>query len=254
MDDVTTLGIEDLHQRLLQTCDTLLREAELYDSTKDPILLERIGFHLEIVICFLERSNFDHDNSIATSVRRALAHLSSCCEDQMQNRDDIAAVHNQLPNSGGGNGRPKIVISQEQLEQYLDMDFNCPTIAKLFGVSVRTIRRRMDEYGLNVLSRYSAITDHELDHIVSQLKHEYPSCGYRMIMGLLRNRGIRVQQMRVRKSVQRVDPCGAIVRWFDTIHRRAYHVLGPLSLWHLDGNHKLIRYASVITNIPLSDI
>ena len=38
-----------------------------------------------------------------------------------------------------------------------------------------------------------------------------------------------------------IDPNGAIVRWFDTIHCRKYRIQGPLSLWHIDGNHKLIR-------------
>ena len=96
----------------------------------------------------------------------------------------------------------------------------------------------MTEYGLKVSSHYSVITDAELDRLVMQLKHGYPSCGYRI---MLRVRGIRIQQMRVHKSMQRVDPCGAVLGWFDTI-RRTYHVLGPLSLWHLDGNHKLITY------------
>ena len=27
-----------------------------------------------------------------------------------------------------------------------------------------------------------------------------------------------------------------------TFPRRKYHVPGPLALWHVDGNHKLIRY------------
>jgi len=220
------------------------REVQQYSSARDPIILERIGLHLEIVICILERlEDFYGDDELITLLRRALALLpsllSSFGESQEQNRN-FATVYSQS-HSVRNSGRPKIVISLEQLEQFLDMDFDCPTIARLFGVSVRTIRRRMAECGLSVLSRYSTVTDDELDRLVSQLKHEYPSCGYRMILGLLRDRGIRIQQMRVRKSMQRVDPCGAIVRWFDTIHRRAYHVQGPLSLWHIDGNHKLIR-------------
>ncbi|RMX42821.1 hypothetical protein pdam_00025611 [Pocillopora damicornis] len=29
----------------------------------------------------------------------------------------------------------------------------------------------------------------------------------------------------------------------NVVRRRSYQVQGPLSLWHIDGNHKLIRYA-----------
>lgn len=39
----------------------------------------------------------------------------------------------------------------------------------------------------------------------------------------------------------RMDPGGVAIRTAQQMQRRAYHVLGPNSLWHLDGNHKLIR-------------
>jgi hypothetical protein len=44
--------------------------------------------------------------------------------------------------------------------------------------------------------------------------------------------------------MQRVDPEGILLRALEmnTIRRRQYSVAGPLSLWHIDGNHKLIRY------------
>ena len=40
----------------------------------------------------------------------------------------------------------------------------------------------------------------------------------------------------------RVDPGGAAVRASMTNKRRTYAVAGPNSLWHIDGNNKLIRY------------
>ena len=41
--------------------------------------------------------------------------------------------------------------------------------------------------------------------------------------------------------VHRVEPEGVTVRWTSAVQRRKYSVFSPLSLWHLDGNHKLIR-------------
>lgn len=35
-------------------------------------------------------------------------------------------------------------------------------------------------------------------------------------------------------------------RWKSTTRRRNYNVRYPLSLWHIDGNHKLIRWRIVI--------
>lgn len=44
----------------------------------------------------------------------------------------------------------------------------------------------------------------------------------------------------------RVDPCGVQQRMRNILHRREYKVKGPNSLWHIDGNHKLIRWRIVI--------
>ena len=54
---------------------------------------------------------------------------------------------------------------------------------------------------------------------------------------------IFVQRERVRKSIARV--CGSQSR-NPPIQRRVYCVPGPNALWHLDGNHKMIRWGLVI--------
>ena len=67
--------------------------------------------------------------------------------------------------------------------------------------------------------------------------------GLKTIEGELLAQGICVQRHRFRSSVKRVDPVGRRLRAFANIRRRVYNVHSPLALWHLDGNHKLIRYA-----------
>ena len=43
-----------------------------------------------------------------------------------------------------------------------------------------------------------------------------------------------------------LDPAGAILRSIRSpIVRRTYSVAGPNSLWHFDGNHRLIRYGMI---------
>ena len=64
------------------------------------------------------------------------------------------------------------------------------------------------------------------------------------MQGHLLSRGLRVQQHRIRESQRRVDPAGSIMRQLKTIKHRQYHVNGPGALWHIDGNHKLIRYVA----------
>ena len=53
----------------------------------------------------------------------------------------------------------------------------------------------------------------------------------------------QVQRWRVREVMLAMDPAGAALRGLaKKPHRRTYQVAGPNSLWHVDGNHKLIRY------------
>ena len=54
-------------------------------------------------------------------------------------------------------------------------------------------------------------------------------------------RDIKISQMRVRASMQRTDPEGVAMRWLSLTQRAVYGVSGPLALWHIDGNNKLIR-------------
>ena len=43
--------------------------------------------------------------------------------------------------------------------------------------------------------------------------------------------------------MQRCHPHGVVLRWLGQIHPRAsYSVYGPQAIWHIDGNHKLVRY------------
>ena len=68
--------------------------------------------------------------------------------------------------------------------------------------------------------------------------------GARVITGLFRARDIHMQRTRIRQSMRRVDPEGVLLRALEMniIRRRHYSVAGPLSLWHIDGSHKLIWY------------
>ena len=62
--------------------------------------------------------------------------------------------------------------------------------------------------------------------------------------GALLSNGIKVQQFRIRESMRRVNPDGIFLRalTINTVQRRKYQVYAPLALWHVDGNHKLIRW------------
>lgn len=148
----------------------------------------------------------------------------------------------------GSVGRPRYGISYHQLETLISMNLTVPRIAQLLGVSVSTVRRRMREYDLSIRETYSNITDASLDAIVSDVHTQFPGWGNRLVYGWLVSHGIRVQFERVRESQRRIDPEGSMLRRLHRVCRRRYAVQGPRYLWHIDGNHKLIRYIGSITN------
>ena len=128
-------------------------------------------------------------------------------------------------------GRRSFDIHKERIELFLEYNFSLPQISEILGVSLSTVNRRLKDYGLSVTQTYSTISATELDKITQQLVSEFPNCGYRRMTDFLRARGIHVQQIRVRESMQ-----------FTPISRRVYNVTCLLALWHLDGHQKLIRY------------
>ncbi len=132
-------------------------------------------------------------------------------------------------------------ISQSSLELLLENRFTVPQIARMFEVSVSTIRRRMSELGLFVRAYYSTISDRDLDELVSSIQQQYPMCGNRQMQGHLLYHGHRVQQISLRDSQRRIDPNGTALRRLHVLNRRTYSVPAPLSLYHIDGHHKLIR-------------
>ena len=138
-------------------------------------------------------------------------------------------------------GRPSYDIPYEQLQYLIESKFSVPMIADMLGVSVRTVRRRMDEYGLAIRDQYSALNDLELDELIQSYQTQFPMFGNRQMQGLLLSNGYRIQQSRIRESQRRIDPSGAIIRRLNVLNRREYRVPAPLSLYHIDGHHKLIR-------------
>jgi hypothetical protein len=212
-----------------------------YDETNDPQSLDCLVYHLDRL--YRTILPLDHyDDRVIEAFGTSLSFLHDIsAEDQ----EDRFPLRYYLINHSG-KGRPRIMISEEQLEYLLGIGFSCPKIAEILGISLSTVRRRMSECGLSVASLYSNITNSELDLLVSQIQTEFPNCGYRLMSGQLLCRGHRVAQSRIRESLRRVDPEGVIIRWNCTAKRRKYNVTSPLSLWHLDGNHKLIRWRLVI--------
>ena len=207
-----------------------LHEADEYEGLL--LRLERLWRLVQFLISTYHKvydfTNLNHELSILLEIIRV-----------KRNEGQIRAALLATEPTGG---RPKFLISKEQLEFYLEYSFTVPRIANMLNTSKSTIKRRLKEFGLKKGLCFSTISDEELDNCIISILNRFPNCGYKKMRGFLRAKNTNVQERRVRESMRRVDPEGVLFRALQSmpIIRRKYSVAGPLSLWHMDGNHKLI--------------
>jgi len=137
-------------------------------------------------------------------------------------------------------GRPRIEVGIWDIEFLRRLRFPFCQIAAILGISRSTLYRRLEEEDLAETSP-TLIYLTELDCELAAIKSDHPNDGERLLTGHLARQGILVPHAQLRASIHRVDPINTAIRKSVTIRRRVYHVEGPNCVWHIDGNHKLIR-------------
>ena len=225
----------ELEEAMFSSCRVVQQLLTSFLNTTDPSELDMLIYQVTKLFPLMRAS------SVCTDEILEVVGVSLTLLQNAQSSSQECSEYRPRLLSLNSRGHPRLDISNSQLEYLLHIGFSCPRIASLLGVSLSTIRRRMTEFSLRVSSCYSQITNDELDVLVADIKHMFPNCGYRLMQGHLLNQGYRVTQMRIRDALHRVDPDGSVLRWASTIQRRKYKVPSPLALWHIDGNHKLIR-------------
>ncbi|XP_051980555.1 uncharacterized protein LOC127641639 [Xyrauchen texanus] len=148
--------------------------------------------------------------------------------------------------SSGSRGRPAIQITRDQIEFLMKQGHTVKRMARMLGCSSSFLYKRSKLLGVSIRSRMSGVDDEELENVVRRLQCQYPNTGNEMMRALLVAEGLRVSRHRVREMLVRINPAAAARRWSSTVARRVYHVPCPNSLWHIDGNMRLIRWGFVI--------
>ena len=192
--------------RVSGLCGRIRRDIRTLEEESDPhihdIVIDSLILQIDILLQHLH--GLGTQEEVIVECASALGMLSRLTDERELHypRLQVGFVNSTGP------GRPRYNISREQLEHLLHLHFDFPT---MLGVSLRTIRRRMAEHNLSVRAHYSDIDDEELNRTVKDIKEQFPNCGYCMMDGLLRQRGINIQQMRVREVMQSRDPNGTVV-------------------------------------------
>ncbi|KAJ7382968.1 hypothetical protein OS493_031745 [Desmophyllum pertusum] len=148
------------------------------------------------------------------------------------------------PHTSRKQGRPTKGISKDRLQGLLNLKLPVSRIAKAMQVSRPLVYKAIAENNLDG-SRYSNVSESELQQAVASVKNNHPNAGEVMLQGHLRAQGIHVQRSRMREAILALDP-SVTARKRPAIKRRVYSVPCPNYLWHIDGNHKLIRWRFVI--------
>jgi hypothetical protein len=93
----------------------------------------------------------------------------------------------------------------------------------------------------NYFDPLDTLENDNLDNIIREYILDNPNRGEIMTWGYLLSQGYRVTREKLRESICRVDPVNRERRRKGAVVRRVYNVYGPHHLWHIDGNHKLIK-------------
>ena len=237
--------------------DELLSDYEQHQSTDDMAKTENLTTRLENAVRALQ--NVSHcvsqtnKEAVLEMARNFQLMFWDChrrCEFPSPTRcSQVAVLSLSSPNrvDTGQVERPKFDTKEETLVELRSLRFSWEDISRMLLVSCWTIHRSVSEFGLTDLSRFSDITDEQLDSRVSAFLNEHGCLvGTSMVFGHLRSEGLSIQRERVRKCFARVDPRNVRIRWAIKVSRRAYSVAGPNSLWHLDDHHSLITWGFVI--------
>ena len=87
---------------------------------------------------------------------------------------DIFGVSSPATAFTGQHGRPRYSIPRDQLDFLIGRCFSVVVIVTLLGVSVRTVERRLFEFGLSLRLTYSNVHNEELEHLIENILTEFP--------------------------------------------------------------------------------
>ena len=115
----------------------------------------------------------------------------------------------------------------------------------MLDISHPTLYCRLQEFNIDT-DEFTNISEPELDQIVKQVRNEHPNTGEVILQGLLEHKNIKVPREKLHTAIHRVDHTNTVSRRSSVVNHRVYSAPHPNHVWHIDGNHKMIRWQLVI--------
>ena len=170
------------------------------------------------------------NNHLPDDIKEDLLHFLSLLLDQLNARKNVLLELMMENDRYRGRGKPSIKIDAEQVHGLKVLNFSWNDIAKIIGISARTLRQKRLTFQ-TVCPTHTELTDEELGLLLTEIVSGNPNAGERVILGHLVSKGHRVARWRIRRCLAEVDPGRTYRMKKRRIRRRVYSVPSPNSLW-----------------------
>ncbi len=237
MAEPAAVFLQDLTD-LLNNCQRRYDDEHRFSPNEFEFCRRKLEYYLSVLEYTAETLQSGNIQMLADEVRPWLQWLDSqpisrshCCTN---------------PASIQSSGQEGFNITSQNLEFLRDSGFKWTHISKMFGVSLSTITRRVQEYGLQSSQTFSDISDTALRNVITEIHLSHVDAGCSIVRGMLRARGIHVTMRRIHETLHAVDPILSAQRWGAMVQRRQYSVKAANSLWHVDSHHSLIRWRLIV--------
>ena len=186
---------------VIRQCNTCLEENN--DGDQAELLARRVEQYLRVMHQRITESrpdlyplHFDLEQ-LMVSIRQILERLEGLSSDNDNVEDENRATGTDgnlcstVPN--GHAGRPAFLRTEDQIRGLREgADFRWSDIARILGVSTRTLSHHRQGFGMPVGQEhnFSQITDFALDNVIRNVLTLAPQSGVGLVRGALRSRGL----------------------------------------------------------------
>jgi hypothetical protein len=198
----------------------IIDEAEfIIDSfpNADRFAVERSHRKLEAVFLVLSDmadSPNEHDPDAMAGLLAHIASLIASCSDFIDSLENPGPETRHSGPRTGKVGRPRHNFDLDEAVRLHNLGNSWTEVAKVFGVGHTTLWEHLTAAKIK-FSRpdWTAISDKELDNMITLLSESHPFAGQRVMQGHLAAAGVKVSRDRVQASLRRVDAIGVILWW-----------------------------------------